>query len=242
MNKIFSFIICTNSEMYYKECVHYIEKLQVPDGWQIEIIEVNDAKSMTAGYNEGMEAANGDIKIYMHQDVFILYPFFLYAIHHIFESDKKIGLIGMVGATELSKDGVMWHNPEIGNLYGIEEDGLGELTNLEVDGSEVSAKHAEEVDVYTRYQYDISDGYTDVKTIDGLLMVSFKDLPWREDIFDGWDFYDVSQSLEMLKAGYRVVVPNQKYPWVLHDDGILNLKNYDKYRRICMNEYKEFWE
>lgn len=227
MNHIFSFIICTNNEMYFAECISYIKRLQVPEDWQVELIQIKDAKSMTAGYNEGMKAASGTIKIYIHQDVFILYPGFLFSIKEIFESNAQIGLIGMVGAQELSKDGVMWHVPEIGNLYGMDGDGL-ELVS--------------EKNVYSQYVYSIEEGYSRVKTVDGLMMVTSKDITWREDIFDGWDFYDVSQSLEMQRAGYEVVVPTQEYPWVLHDDGILNLKNYDKYRKICMNEYFEFWK
>ena len=74
--------------------------------------------------------------------------------------------------------------------------------------------------------------------VDGLLMATSYDIPWRTDLLEGWDFYDVSQSFEFRKKGYKIVVPVQKCPWCLHDDGvILNLWNYDKNRRICMKEY-----
>ena len=78
---------------------------------------------------------------------------------------------------------------------------------------------------------------TDVEAVDGLLMVTKEDLPWREDLFDGWDFYDVSQSFEFRKKGYRVVVPEQKKPWCAHDDGTMNLWSYDGYRKIFLTEY-----
>ena len=39
--------------------------------------------------------------------------------------------------------------------------------------------------------------YISVEAIDGMLMMTQYDLPWREDILSGWDFYDISQSLEM---------------------------------------------
>lgn len=63
------------------------------------------------------------------------------------------------------------------------------------------------------------------------------DISWREDIFDGWDFYDVSQSFEFKRAGYDIAVPYQKVPWVLHDCGFLNLKNYYSARDKFIKEY-----
>ena len=64
------------------------------------------------------------------------------------------------------------------------------------------------------------------------------DIEWREDIFTGWDFYDASQSMEFRKAGYKVIVPYMDKPWVIHDDGFLNLQEYEKYRKIYISEYK----
>ena len=49
--------------------------------------------------------------------------------------------------------------------------------------------------------------YTEVEAVDGLFIATQYDVKWREDIFDGWDFYDISQSEEFHRAGYKVVVP-----------------------------------
>ena len=73
--------------------------------------------------------------------------------------------------------------------------------------------------------------------IDGFLMVTQYDLPWREDLFDKWDFYDCSQSMEFIRQGYRVVVPNMKAPWCVHDCGFINLENYDTERQKYVAEY-----
>lgn len=218
------FIMCVNSQLFYEECIRYIERLVVPDEFEVDVIGVTEAESMTKGYNEAMQASDAKYKVYMHQDVFILYPYFLQSVLDIFETDKQIGMIGMVGAEKLAVDGVMWHEWRRGELYeGNIEDRFDMLS-------------------YENYQYQLEDGLWNVQAIDGLIMITSEDIPWREDVFDGWDYYDVSQSLEMIRAGYKVVVPEQILPWCLHDDGMLNLKNHDKYRRLCLQEYAEFFE
>lgn len=222
-DKKICFIMCVNSQLFYEECIRYIERLVIPDGYEVDVIAVTEAESMTKGYNEAMQASDAKYKVYMHQDVFILYPYFLQSVLDIFESDEQIGMIGMVGAEKMAVDGVMWHDWRKGDLYfGNMEEKLNELS-------------------YERYRYQLSDGLWNVQAIDGLLMITSRDITWREDVFDGWDYYDVSQSFEMIHAGYKVVVPEQILPWCLHDDGILNLKNHDKYRRICLQEYPKFF-
>ena len=78
----------------------------------------------------------------------------------------------------------------------------------------------------------IGGRYQQVQAVDGLLIATQYDLPWREDLFDNWDFYDISQGQEFIQKGYRIVVPYQKQPWCIHDDGFNNLKNYYHARRI----------
>ncbi len=80
------------------------------------------------------------------------------------------------------------------------------------------------------------------EAVDGFLMATQYDIPWREDVFNGWDYYDASQSFEFRKAGYSVVVPHQDPPWCLHDDGWLNLTNYFNNRLIFKSEYKDMLE
>lgn len=219
-DKKISFIICSNSEMYLAECMEYIARLSVPVGYEIEVLGITDAICMTGGYNEGRLASDAKYKIYMHQDVFIVYKYFLHSLLEIFHSDAAIGMIGMVGAPKMQKDGVMWNDYRRGNLHGCFTD-----------------KQKQE-----EYFYHLEDGLHQVQAIDGLLMATSVDLPWREDVFDGWDFYDVSQSFEMQRHGYQVVVPEQQNAWCVHDDGILNMRSYNKYRQICLQEYAEFFD
>lgn len=222
-DKKICFILCVNSQLFYEECMHYIRRLVIPNGFEVEAIGVTEAESIAKGYNEAMQASDAKYKVYMHQDVFILYPYFLQSVLDIFVSDERIGMIGVVGVERMPVDGVMWHNWRVGKLY---------IENIEDNFDELS---------YDMYRYRLEDGLWNVQAIDGLIMITSKDIPWREDLFDGWDYYDVSQSFEMLRIGYKVVVPEQRLPWCVHDDGMLNLKNHDKYRRKCLQEYSEFF-
>lgn len=211
------FIICINDEQQLQECIMYLSLLHIPEGYQTDVITVADASSMTSGYNEAMRASDAKYKIYLHQDTFIVEPDFLDYLLKLFKRDSKIGMIGIVGAEKLSKDGVMWHGQRCGNFYKLKEfikDGFDNIVPLK-------------------------RGYKEVEAIDGLLMATQYDLPWREDIFKDFDFYDVSQCIEFRRAGYKIVVPAQKANWVIHDCGVPNQWHYNKNREILLGEYPE---
>ncbi len=210
-----SFITCVNDERAYEECLYYINRLIIPDACQVETLEVTEAHSMTSGYNEGMNASDADIKIYLHQDVQILNPLFLFEIIRLFDSYPEAGMIGLVGSKSLPSDCIMWHGDRVGRLYGPN-------------------------DRFT-FMFDVNSktpNITEVEAIDGFMMITNKDILWREDLFDGWDFYDVSQSAEFRKQGLKVIVPEQSAAWVAHDDGMTDLSNYEKYRNIFLSDYK----
>lgn len=193
------FIICSNDELQLQECMMYLSLLHIPEGYHMDVVVVTEAVSMAAGYNEAMRTSDAKYKIYLHQDTFIIASLFLDYLLKIFQQDKKIGMIGIVGAEKLSKDGVMWHEPRCGGFYRLEE----------------MVKNGLDKDNLLR----IKKGHKEVEVIDGLLIATQYDLLWREDIFHGFDFYDVSQCMEFRKAGYKIVVPAQKTDWVIHACG-----------------------
>ncbi len=210
-NKI-CFIICVNDELFFRECVNYIHWLKVPKGMEVELLEIRGAASMTSGYNEGMNSTNAKYKVYMHQDVFIINRYFIYDIVSLFRFDSSIGMIGLVGCRKIPEHATMWYGSRV--VKG---------------GKDVS---------WEEYRYKREDGFWVVEGIDGLLMATQYDIPWREDLFDGWDFYDLSQSVEMRKRGYHIIVPVQNHLWYCHDDKIiLSLWDYNKYRKRFIKEY-----
>ena len=219
-NYKFCFIICTNNELLLDEAVLYIHSLTVPEGYTIQLLTVKDALSMASGYNEAMTASDAKYKIYMRQDVFILHKNFLVDLLSIFHSDPQIGMIGMVGYERVSNDGIMWNAKRCGTPY--------------------QAKPTVPYPPLSQYTYSLhNDGYTCVAQIDGFMMVTAYDYLWNADLLKHWDFYDVYQSLTFLSHGYKIVVPVQSHPWCLHDDGIIvNLTNYNYYRKIFMDTHK----
>ena len=217
-NKI-SFIICCNNDFYLEECRLYLNDLIVPDGMEMDIIEVRGASSMTSGCNTGMKRSNAKYKVYLHQDVFIKNKNFISDILSVFQDDEKIGMIGMVGTPYMAKTGTMWEGIRFGAYYKLEE-------------------YIERGVIETFRP--LKSGYLEVEAVDGLLIATQYDLPWRDDIFQKWDFYDVSQSYEFIKAGYKVVVPGQNPEWYIHDCGIINLMNYSDERKKFLKYYSEF--
>ncbi|MBD5502608.1 MAG: hypothetical protein HDR09_02315 [Lachnospiraceae bacterium] len=209
------FIICTNNPIYAEECIHYINHLIVPEGIDVDILTVEEAKSMTAGYNEAMHCTEARYKVYLHHDTFIINRDFIKDCLDIFMNHSEIGMIGNVGVKTMPASGVMWDGDRYGMLY---EQHIYE-TKLLCNAVSSSLK------------------YMQVDAIDGFLMVTQYDIPWREDLFDKWDFYDCSQSMEFIRHGYQVVVPSMREPWCVHDCGFVNLKDYDVEKEKFVAEY-----
>jgi len=216
-NKI-AFITCVNDESSYVKSLDYIKKLQVPEGMEVEIIEIKDSLSMTSAYNEAMKKSDSKYKVYLHQDVYIQNPNFINDILNIFKNDANIGLIGMVGAKVIPVSGIWWEDHlKVGKVFDSHRGSI-ELLNFN----------------------EVTELYTEVKAIDGLIMITQYDLPWKEDIFNGWHFYDLSHSIEFAKKGLKVVVPNQQTAWCLHDCGYVNTTNgFEEFRNKFLDNYSK---
>lgn len=216
-NKI-TFITCVNNEELYLKNLEYINKLQAPESMEIELIAIRNSTNMALAYNKAMQKSDSKYKVYLHQDVYIQNINFINDVLNIFKSDANIGLIGMVGAKVIPVSGIWWEDHwKVGKVYDSHR-GVMELLDFN----------------------EVKDTYTEVKGIDGLIMITQYDLPWRYDIFDGWHFYDLSQSVEFIRKGFKVVVPKQQTAWCTHDCGIVNTKNgFEEYRNKFLDTYSK---
>lgn len=212
-----AFILCVNDEMEYSECRYYLDMLKIPEGYETDVIIVQEAESMTAGYNAGMKGSDAKYKVYLHQDVFIKNPEFIADMLHVFQSDSKIGLMGCIGARQLGKEARAVTDWDTGKIL---HNCIPPIAEFPPEGGICCEAEA----------------------VDGLLIATQYDISWREDIFDGWDFYDISQCMEFQRAGYKIVVPYQKEPWCYHDNQYSKMIKYEHYRKLFVQEYIGFTE
>ena len=215
MDKSIAFIMCVNDENKYEECVRYINSLYIPDGFKKEIIAVRNSRSMASGYNYAMNKSKAKYKVYLHQDTMIINKNFIYDILEVFK-DNKVGMIGAIGCEKLPADAVLRNaRRQFGKVY---ESSTGYMRLVEK----------------TSVTGDIAK---EVQAVDGFVMITQYDIPWREDIFDGYDFYDISQCMEFQKQQLKVVVPFQEQPWFLHDCKTSDFERYSMDKERFLNEY-----
>lgn len=214
-----AFIICANSELYYEECQWYLNQLCVPEGYEIDIICITEAESMAAAYNAAMQSSNAKYKVYLHQDVFIYHKDFIEDVIRIFQSNPELGLMGVIGGVNLPQNAVIWDTWNRGCTYACNIKGAFSIERNQINNG----------------------SYIEAEAVDGMLMVTQYDLPWREDLELGWDFYDISQSLEFRRKGYKLGIPIQVKPWCLHDCGYSKLDHYDDSREKILREYTDFF-
>lgn len=218
-NKV-DFIICVNDDMYVSECLYYINHLNVPENFAIDIITIKEADNIVKAYNSAMKSSDAKYKVYLHQDVFILNNNLIYDFLKIF-ADPKIGMLGVLGGT---------HAPSNAEFHSMWDVGNCMLTNMACC-STLTDIHGNE----NNSQKDIAE----VSAIDGMFMVTQYDILWNEKI-SGWHFYDIAHCMEMRKAGYTVVVPFQKDAWILHDAMVCSMKGYDRSRENFCGQYRDY--
>jgi hypothetical protein len=126
---------------------------------------------------------------------------------------KAIMNIGNSGTTRMTDDGIWWSSDYYFYRINIYQDNL-------LNVARCTPSH--------------TDG-----TIDDVFMATCTDIYWREDLFDNWHFYDISQTYEFRKHGLRTVFLNDTDITLLHE---LSTKPspvdyYEKYRQIFLNNY-----
>ena len=127
--------------------------------------------------------------------------------------------IGNSGTTRMTDDGIWWSSDYYFYRINIYQDNLlnvARCTPSHTDGT-----------------------IDDAPAIDGIFMATCTDIYWREDLFDNWHFYDISQTYEFRKHGLRTVFLNDTDITLLHE---LSTKPspvdyYEKYRQIFLNNY-----
>lgn len=215
--KKFCFVTCMSDKDQYSECLRYIQSLYIPEGFQLEVLYSENESSVTSFYNSSMSKSDAKYKIYLHEDVLIINKNILLDLLNLFLKHQEIGLIGVTGAKTVPANGKWWDSiHKCGKVYE-NFNGKMELSSFN----------------------EINGDYESVKCVDGLILATQYDIKWREDIFKGKHFYDISQCLEYAKAGYVVAIPKQDTPWCIHDCSQELNKDYEMWRKIFLEVYSK---
>lgn len=212
--KTILFVTCVNDHNLYKQSIENIKGLHVPDGYSVDFFPIYNARSMAAGYNLALQSS-AKYKVYLHQDVIILNSIFIHDVLQLFQKNNNLGLLGLVGSKQLLKNGSWWEEDEL----------FGKVI----------------MNNRTRVFGEVLEPFESVQVVDGFLMVTQYDVPWREELFQGFHFYDVSQSLEFIRKGYEVGIPKQIKPWCNHLDSDVHVAirsdEYKKYKEVFFRNY-----
>ena len=183
-------IVARQGEELPTELLMSIRLLEQPAGFTMELVEVEGRAGMAAAYGQAMEASAAKYKVYIDERVRILDPHLLVRIVRLFEKHADLGVLGVSGTKILPPDGIAFHSTRrIGALRLAEE------------GRTVSWGR-------------VLGEEENVLAVDGFLMATQVDLPWREDLFYGAAFFDAAQCLEFRRQGLRSAVVGQEEPLV----------------------------
>jgi hypothetical protein len=214
------FIICCNNELYLEACEKFIRHLCVPEGILVNTIVIRNAKSITAAYQEAMDSSDARYKVYLHQDTFILNPDFIPDFIRIFESHEELGILGVIGATRLNRNGSIYGNWDLGSTLICTSEVTG--INQKAEAREISQEYA----------------FAYAEAVDGMLMITQYDVPWRSDILRGFDYYDASCAMEYRRRGYQCGVINSgRTPWTIHDCGHVTPAHITEQKMNFCREY-----
>lgn len=200
------------------ESLRSVNDLYIPGGYTIENRIIKNASGLAKAYNDAMRSSDAKYKVYLHQDISIINRNFLKEMLMIFLRNPKLGLLGVGGPKQIPTD-AYW--PHAAVCYGLFMWGEPEKA------------------VPFAWNQVIGD-YEPVQAVDGVAMMTQYDLPWRDDIFTGWHFYDISQSLEFIKAGFDVGIPRQTAPWFLHRSHEVSMVGYEPDRQLFLLHYGNF--
>lgn len=210
--KKIAIIIHKTDENFYDKIVESIKKLIVPKGYTLDILPA-EGEERFAAYNVEMKKSDAKFKIYMDDKISLLDKNLFQNIIKVFKADKKIGVVGISGAINLSTHGICLDSAKrCGKVFfGPEKRSVN--------------------------WGDIKGDYQEVESVDGWLMATQFDVDWREDIFHTTAFGDSGQCLEFRRKGYKVVVMNTNEPslwftqekWMIDGQSRQNfLKEYSK--------------
>lgn len=191
-----AFILCASKKEYVNELLLYLQCQRLRKGFRGSVYIVWNSRSMTSGYNLAMRSSSAKYKIYIHQDTFLVDRDYTQKLIDTMEKEDY-DLLGLAGCDHVPSDGRWGYSPHSEIHMCLYQDWMLYVMN----------SVTEEMGVNT-LETDIEDG---------VLLATRQNVPWREDLFHYYHFYDLSQCMEYRKAGYKIGFYNNGEPGVLHE-------------------------
>lgn len=185
------FVILSNDEAAYNNCIHSLDQLIVPMGMRVQYMRGNgyDGSKTAALCQTAMMNSDAKYKIYMTDRVSITNPRFLPTIIEAFRSDETLGILGVMGYSVPPFSDDFWTSAPIGAVTFCK------------DGKEKSA----------HYIYD-DKNITPAKVLIPPILATQYDVPWRL-MFQSARYSAMSLSLEHQRKGYKAAVLPQEAIW-----------------------------
>jgi glycosyltransferase involved in cell wall biosynthesis len=191
-------------------------------GAQHEYVRVDNSQNSygtSAAYNQGIQKAQGDIFVFVHEDVFFMECGWGAVVESKFR-DESLGLLGVAGSQYLPSSPPKWFAPGMPFTRG---------------------RVVHELDNGTKYfmtMYSRDKGDAEVVVADGLFLAIkadlFENLRFDGKTFDGFHFYDLDICMQVRKT-HRLVVT-----WdimVKHLSGGQYDESWERYAKRFTNKY-----
>ena len=210
-DKKIAIIIHVTDKSALKGAVESLQKLNVPDGFNVEILTFQGDNKYHA-YNFAIKNYKAKYKIYLDEQVIVQNENLLFELLKIFESDKNIGMIGCSGAIQLSTHGICVNSARR----------CGKVRN---------GSSGEKINDWGGIDKD----YCEVEAIDGYFMATQYDIPFREDLET---FTTTAHCAEFRRQNYKVVVASQENFWIWCRYSAWRIR--DSIRQKFLEEYSKY--
>ncbi|MEO5349913.1 MAG: glycosyltransferase [Magnetococcus sp. YQC-3] len=187
-DRLLSVIICSIDRGKEERVVAMYQRLLA--GLRTEFICIRDARSLSEGYNRGIDESSGAILLFSHDDVDVLSPNFAeYLLLHL----ARFDLVGVAGTSRLV-DG-SWVSSGWPWTHGMVVQPL--------------PQHA----CYALNLYNTRPGFTPgIQAMDGLFLAVnrrvVEQIRFDAERFDGFHHYDLDFTFSAWRAGFSLAVCN----------------------------------
>lgn len=210
------FIVFNKNKRELEECISHIRSLHIPENYKAEISVVDDNENFPANFQNAIANSDARYKIYLQQNVNIIYKDMLSDMLALFAANEKLGVLGISGYDMLPPDG------DFSNIQnGWEEYGYYKQNQF-------------------RKMNKAENSFHDVKVINSPFLASQYDISESSSLQSAHYFNPLLMSFEYRKAGYLTGVPSQKKPWCHYrpefPDSEENRLFIQKYHAAALNE------